>query len=354
MADKIVDDGLLVAYADNQLSLVQRELVDKALQESKSLQLRLNNFRSSGEWLKEHFDVGHEMTPEHIIHYIRMMDSQFKKERKYQLSESEEVNSGIGRMGISQFMEPLIDSMASSGIFESSNSSLMASRFAKVTSMTFGKKLLSRKRVADIDFLSKTPSFDEWENGFDCLVAYKEEFGDCLVKKGFEYRGYNLGSWVANKRSIKDNLTLEQTGQLDEIEFVWDVNRFKWENGFDCLVAYKEEFGDCLVKKGFKYRGYNLGSWVANKRAIKDNLLLEQTRQLDEIEFVWDVNRFKWVEGFNCLVAYKKEFGDCQVPSGSQYNSYNLGRWVVAQRSKKRQLLPHQINGGITQHSYSH
>jgi len=322
MADKIVDDGLLVAYADNQLSLVQRELVDKALQESKSLQLRLNNFRSSGEWLKEHFDVGHEMTPEHIIHYIRMMDSQFKKERKYQLSESEEVNSGIGPMGISHFMEPLIGSMDSSGIFESSTSSLMSS----------------------IDFLSKTPSFDEWENGFDCLVAYKEEFGDCLVKKGFEYRGYNLGSWVANKRSIKDKLTLEQTDQLDEIEFVWDVNRFKWENGFDCLVAYKKEFGDCLVKKGFEYRGYNLGSWVANKRSIKDNLTLEQTGQLDEIEFVWDVNRFKWVEGFNCLVAYQKEFGDCQVPSGSQYNSYNLGRWVVAQRSKKRQLLPHQIN----------
>jgi hypothetical protein len=175
-------------------------------------------------------------------------------------------------------------------------------------------------------------------------LAYKEEFGDCLVKKGFKYRGYNLGSWVTNKRAIKGDLTLEQTGQLDEIEFVWDVNRFKWENGFDCLVAYKEEFGDCLVKKGFKYRGYNLGSWVANKRAIKDNLLLEQTRQLDEIEFVWDVNRFKWVEGFNCLVAYKKEFGDCQVPSGSQYNSYNLGRWVAAQRYKKRQLLPHQIN----------
>ena len=255
MADKIVDDGLLVAYADNQLSLVQRELVDKALQESKSLQLRLNNFRSSGEWLKEHFDVGHEMTPEHIIHYIRMMDSQFKKERKYQLSESEEANSGIGRMGISQFMEPLIGSMGS-GIFESSHS----------------------VNLSSMSFLSETPSFDEWENGFDCLVAYKEEFGDCLVKKGF------------------------------------------------------------------KYRGYNLGSWVANKRAIKDNLLLEQTRQLDEIEFVWDVNRFKWVEGFNCLVAYKKEFGDCQVPSGSQYNSYNLGRWVAAQRYKKRQLLPHQIN----------
>jgi hypothetical protein len=321
MADKIVDDGLLVAYADNQLSLVQRELVDKALQESKNLQLRLNNFISSGEWLKEYFDVGHEITPDHIVNRIRMIDSQFKKERKYQLSESEEANSGIGRMGIRQFMEPLIGSMGS-GIFESSHS----------------------VNLSSMSFLSETPSFDEWENGFDCLVAYKEEFGDCLVKKGFKYRGYNLGSWVANKRAIKGDLTLEQTGQLDEIEFVWDVNRFKWENGFDCLVAYKEEFGDCLVKKGFKYRGYNLGSWVANKRAIKDNLLLEQTRQLDEIEFVWDVNRFKWIEGFNCLVAYKKEFGDCQVPSGGQYNSYNLGRWVAAQRYKKRQLLPHQIN----------
>jgi len=107
MADKIVDDGLLVSYADNQLSLVQRELVDKALQESKSLQLRLNNFISSGEWLKEHFDVGHEMTPDHIVNRIRMIDSQFKKERKYQLSESEEVNSGADRMGVRYFMNPL-------------------------------------------------------------------------------------------------------------------------------------------------------------------------------------------------------------------------------------------------------
>ena len=91
MADIIVDDGLLVAYADNQLDSEQRKLVEKALQRSESLRLKLNKFNTSGAILRANLDVGQEVIPDHIRHRILMLDQQIKKERLGPPSESKDI-----------------------------------------------------------------------------------------------------------------------------------------------------------------------------------------------------------------------------------------------------------------------
>jgi hypothetical protein len=184
----------------------------------------------------------------------------------------------------------------------------------------------------------------QWKEGFTNLVAYKKEFGDCLVSARYQYRDYNLGNWVANLRIIKDKLTADQINDLDALGLVWDPRETQWEEGFKLLVAYKEEFGDCLVKGKFQYGGYNLGSWVSSLRTKKDKLTLERLTQLDDLGFIWDASVYVWEEAFNHLVAYKKEFGDCMVPHRTEYRGFSLANWLDRQRSQKSKLTPEQVN----------
>ena len=187
-------------------------------------------------------------------------------------------------------------------------------------------------------------SKNNWEEGFKLLVAYKKEFGDCLVQAKSLYCGYKLGSWVGIQRYKKDNLTSEKILRLDAVGFVWSSDQAKWEEGFRLLVAYKKEFGNCLVPTKFQYHGYELGSWVEKRRLIKDKLTIEQIDHLDLLGFMWSSNQAKWEEGFRLLVAYKKEFGNCLVPTKFQYHAFELGTWVEKWRFRQAELTPKQFS----------
>ena len=183
-----------------------------------------------------------------------------------------------------------------------------------------------------------------WETGYKYLVAYQEEFGDCLVTIKGQYCDYKLGIWVSNQRVKKETMSLERRNRLNKIGFVWDLLDYQWEEGFECLGAYKEAFGDCLVSSSFKLKNYNLGGWVLRQRKSLDELSSERCFRLNKVGFVWDPKTLQWEEGFQYLVAYKDEFGDCRVRDKSKYRNYNLGSWVSKQRSKKGKLTPEQIS----------
>jgi hypothetical protein len=100
-----------------------------------------------------------------------------------------------------------------------------------------------------------------------------------------------LGSWVIKQRSKKDKLTPDKINRLNGLGFVWDKFQFQWEAGFKHLVNYKEEFGDCLVKRGHLYHDYNLATWVGSQRSKKDKLAPDQVNRLNELGFVWKRNK---------------------------------------------------------------
>ena len=63
-------------------------------------------------------------------------------------------------------------------------------------------------------------SWDEW---YGRLVKYKQREGHCRVPQGFKTEdGFQLGSWIANQRGNKDQLSPERRQRLDELGFVWD------------------------------------------------------------------------------------------------------------------------------------
>ncbi|MDB4483108.1 Helicase associated domain protein [Akkermansiaceae bacterium] len=171
-----------------------------------------------------------------------------------------------------------------------------------------------------------------WEINFQKLVAYKEEYGDCLVPQKGENK--QLGRWVNKQRSGKNTLGIGRIKRLDEIGFIWDAIEELWEAQFQQLVAYKKEHGNCLVPQIGKNK--QLGVWVTRQRTTKKDGDLEAARikRLNKIGFIWDPIDELWEEQFQRLVAYKKEHGNCLVPS--TYKDEELSRWVITQRTTKK------------------
>ena len=108
--------------------------------------------------------------------------------------------------------------------------------------------------------------------------------------RGYVTQGYELAVWVSTQRSNRSNqLTPEQIKRLNDLDFVWNVLEHNWEQGYEYLVAYKKEFGDCLMSSTTKYNGYKLGGWLATQRNYKEKLTPERLSRLNKLGVVWEV-----------------------------------------------------------------
>ena len=212
-----------------------------------------------------------------------------------------------------------------------------------------------------------------WDEKFELLKEYRNEFGDCNVPNGYRYKGFGLGAWVGTQRlankennTVTKKLNQDQIDKLDSIGFVWDLAYVRWNEKFELLKQYKEEFGDCIVPSKYKYKGINLSDWVLRqRREYKDfhnfkyyygPMTQEKIDKLNSIGFIWENYKLSelrksekiekvWKKHFKLLKKYKEEFGDCIVPSKYKYKGVNLGLWVSKQRIafNKNKLEPEKI-----------
>ena len=172
-----------------------------------------------------------------------------------------------------------------------------------------------------------------WEFWFGLLETYKEEYGDCLIPRGYKLDGYALDRWLSKQRTNqgKGVLAPERVQRLNELGFVWDALAAQWEQGFASLKAYKEKYGDCLMPRGYKLDGYALSRWLSNQRTSQreGKLASDRVKRFDELGFVWHPYTAKWQQGFASLKVYKEKYGDCFVPiSYKTDDEFQLGVWV--------------------------
>jgi superfamily II DNA or RNA helicase len=179
-----------------------------------------------------------------------------------------------------------------------------------------------------------------WEINFQKLVAYKEEHGDCLVPYAWE-EDKKLGCWVYLQRYAYQNnaLETEKIKLLEELGFVWgNVDDFVWQENYEKLVRYYEDYGDCLVPRGWS--DGLLANWVGTQRQFKRKHILKDDRleKLNALGFVWDPREHEWNMIFESLVKHKKKSGHCLVSSSE---SKPLANWVINQRMlRKKGKLP--------------
>ncbi|MEK7818783.1 MAG: helicase associated domain-containing protein, partial [Bacteroidota bacterium] len=78
-----------------------------------------------------------------------------------------------------------------------------------------------------------------------------------------------------------------------EIGFIWFPYNDDWNRGYEFLIKYKEENGDCRVPKRYKYDDFKLGSWVSEQRKKNQRMSKERREKLDKIGFIWDARKKK-------------------------------------------------------------
>ena len=292
MADIIVDDGLLVAYADNQLDSEQRELVEKALQSSESLRLKLNKFNTSGAILRANLDVGQEVIPDHIRHRILMLDQQIKKERIRPRIETEDFTRDNGVLEIPAFLR-------TSTVEESS----LLFSFSGIDIL---EPSVFQNDVEIPNFGTITPndSFSiVWASPLDGDFSIFEITGDNrkLLFSGKALDGSFLDVPPLVRVSAQSELKLEiKVKNSEETVIITKEirlkvvsvqnNKEKWEQGFSELLAYKKEFGDCLVTQGYKTEtSYPLSQWISEQRFDYKTKKIheERIKRLEKLGFDW-------------------------------------------------------------------
>ena len=185
-----------------------------------------------------------------------------------------------------------------------------------------------------------------WQQGIRKLEEYRAEQGDLLVSHSHVTAdGFKLGIWVNNRRNRRDILSKEKIKQLDDMEFVWDVEEHTWQQGIRKLEEYRAEQGDLLVPHSHvTSNGFKLGSWVSYRLNRRDKLSKEKIKQLDDMEFVWDVEEHLWQQGIRKLEEYRAEQGDLLVPrSHVASDGFKLGIWVNNRRNRRDRLSKEKI-----------
>lgn len=128
--------------------------------------------------------------------------------------------------------------------------------------------------------------------------------------------------------------------QYEKADSIWDI-RFKE------LTAFKLKHGHCNVPQKYP-PNKSLGIWVNKQRMEynkridgKKKSSLNDTRleQLQSLGFRWAKRKGEasWENHYASLVAYKKEYGHCSVPTKYKEDTA-LGRWVSTQRSEYKKF----------------
>lgn len=210
----------------------------------------------------------------------------------------------------------------------------------------YRKGKLSPQRQALIEGSHDTWSWDPrdsaWEDGFDHLLNYVEQNGHAVVLRSEVIDGYPLGRWVSKQRDRFATAELggERVARLARVHptWTWDPREALWEEGFNYLRRYIDDFGDARVSAATLFNGYRLGQWVSVQRGNyqKRKLSAERQKRLESTHSTWTWDPFaeKWETGFAYLERFVRENGHARVPKAEVLDGYKLGVWTAGQRRK--------------------
>ncbi|MEI8362364.1 MAG: Helicase associated domain protein [Betaproteobacteria bacterium] len=210
------------------------------------------------------------------------------------------------------------------------------------------KGTLTESQIARLDEIGLIWNLHDaaWEARFEELLKYKQQCGHCNVIKD-EDGLQDLAQWVSAMRTqmLKKSLSEERIERLNAIGFVWDYQQLKtdetWLQWYRELEKYTHEHGNPHVTRA--HSNTKLASWVWIQRLRKDKsyasakpLNEEQITLLEKLGFYWDPHEERWQEKFNELLAFREQYGSCEVEKQAETHK-KLLQWVDVQRSQRSQ-----------------
>ena len=187
---------------------------------------------------------------------------------------------------------------------------------------------------------------------FDALKEYYKEFKTSLISAREIYKDLKLGKWVSHQRGYYNNNESNSKGpklpkQKSDLftqtfpDWSWDIKKDIWMQNFNVLKEYYNEFKTSRIKAGQNYKGLNIGRWVSTQRkAFKRDEGSNRQISNDRIDLLertfhdwsWDLVKDIWLENFNLLKEYYKEFNKTKISNNETYRNKKLGIWVRNQR----------------------
>jgi hypothetical protein len=220
-----------------------------------------------------------------------------------------------------------------------------------VTNQRRQKLLLSKKRRDKLDSLGliwddcvKEQADRKWNEMYQRLVQYQQDYGDCLVPSRWtKDQRPSLGIWVATQRRLyrQGILPDDRTMQLDQLKFTWKIrdgeshpNDEQWNRWYAMLLTFREEHGHCNVKRPYE-KNKPFGRWVSRQRThwVRGILPDNRKQRLDEIGFTWSFEehfRDHWREQYDELKAFQETNGHLRIP----YDNAQLTLWTKSQRTQ--------------------
>jgi Helicase associated domain len=201
----------------------------------------------------------------------------------------------------------------------------------------------------DIRSSPKNSKDVKWIESYKELVAYKSQYGNCIVPRGFSLNP-KLACWVAEQRKQyklhvdgkHSPITPNRIQLLEGIGFAWNAHEAAWDKHFNDLRSFKDDHGDCKVPLMHpKYP--KLGLWVKEQRrhftllkeGKESHMTQERIHKLNSLGFCWHTHKSTWNERFHELIQFKEQYGHCVVPLPFSPNP-RLGTWVHQQRRQYR------------------
>ncbi|MCR8899818.1 helicase associated domain-containing protein [Gordonia sp. GONU] len=206
-----------------------------------------------------------------------------------------------------------------------------------------------------------TPSEDEagstsrgsaYDRLFDTGIAHLHRYvamhGSSSPPRGATIDGFAIGQWVVNRRAEyrRGQLSPERIRRLDT-EFpgwVWNVREAMFDVGVTHLRRYVAVHGTSNAGEGDVVNGFEIGTWVASRRADyrRGRLSAERIARLESEfpDWQWlpqdEAFAAAFETGLSHLRRYVAAHGTSQVPQRDVIDGFPIGTWVATRRADYR------------------
>lgn len=111
-------------------------------------------------------------------------------------------------------------------------------------------------------------SITTWDAWYQLCIEFKQEFGHLAVSREQKYKGRLIGDWCSMQRILrnKGELSEDRIRLLEDIDFVFDMVFYYWNERFEEYKAYVQETGDMNPKEEVIHNGNKVGRWVRGQR----------------------------------------------------------------------------------------
>ncbi len=190
----------------------------------------------------------------------------------------------------------------------------------------------------------------DWDLYIKALKQYKEREGNCLVPARYieivDGEKVSLGRWIQSMRTAKEGrgrilLAKERKQELDKLDFIWDVNDYYFQKYIKALKQYKKREGNTFVPCRHieildDESTICLGNFVVRMRTErrKGLLLPEKIKQLDKLDFVWDIEKYIFEENLRSIKKFYTHNG--RLPKKSYQGESNLAMFLQKERKDKK------------------